>query len=471
MCLIGDGWERDRSAEPLDEDLGVPAGGIVALATGRGQVIGCGFLEAGLVLEPREGLGGQGEDLVEAEFAGAGLDVLDEFGADALIFVGGTDEEEGEFALFVFGIGVEGDAADGILVDLEQVIVADLTFDADPGTFDEFSGGHGGLGEVEEGADVLFEGAPDLGVFVGVDEGSDAFVGEDFGEETFIDATVDDVDAGNAVFAGEHGMAGLGQGFGSEFGLVLFEEGLEFGDGKLPEQPFLPVQSVRRGDEDHFRRPQLGGEGGCDGVGVDAVGLAIAIEAEGRNDRDDALGDEALEQFGVDPFDLAGELVIDPADDAEGMGDDGVGGGGAEIVGAEAFEDFVGETIGGGEGNLERGGIGDAGAVEIGRGDAAFGGEGGDLEGGAVDQDDPDVQRPQDGDVEEQVGKVVVGDDGSIDGDDEGLFAEPGDVAEDAAEVSWLHAGRSFFMLPATTKETRVGGKIEIPGRSGCSTF
>ena len=56
---------------------------------------------------------------------------------------------------------------------------------------------------------------------------------------------------------------------------------------------------------------------------------------------------------------------------------------------------------------------------------------------------EPDVQRAQHGEVDEQVGKVVVGNDGAIEGDDEGLFAEARDVGKNAAEIGNFHVGRS----------------------------
>ena len=52
-----------------------------------------------------------------------------------------------------------------------------------------------------------------------------------------------------------------------------------------------------------------------------------------------------------------------------------------------------------------------------------------------VDERDADAQAPQQGDVEQQVGEVVVLDDRAVDGDDEHPVAEPRDVAQDFAEV------------------------------------
>ena len=80
--------------------------------------------------------------------------------------------------------------------------------------------------------------------------------------------------------------------------------------------------------------------------------------------------EQFLEHFDVHALDFAGEEVVHAVQDADGVGDDGVGAGGAEVVGGEALEDLVGEAVGGGEGELEGGLVGDAGAVEVGGGDA-----------------------------------------------------------------------------------------------------
>ena len=81
---------------------------------------------------------------------------------------------------------------------------------------------------------------------------------------------------------------------------------------------------------------------------------------------------QGLQQFGVHALDLAGELMVHALDDAHRMRDDGVGAGGAQIVGGEAFENFVREAVRGGERELQRVRVRDARAVEIRRLDIAF---------------------------------------------------------------------------------------------------
>jgi hypothetical protein len=227
------------------------------------------------------------------------------------------------------------------------------------------------------------------------------------------------------------------------------EEILEFTGEDLTDEPAGAGESVVAGDVDDFGRLECFAEGDGDGVGIHPVGAAFAVEAERRDDGEDALGEQSLEHFDVDTFDLAGEEVIDAAEDADGMGDDRVGGSGADIVGGETFEDFVGEAIGGGEGEFEGEFVGDAGAIEIGGGDAGFVGELADHGGGAVDEDDADVEGAENGDIEEDVGEILIGDDGGVDAEDEATFAEAGDVTENAAEVGRFHEWRRWGRLGA----------------------
>lgn len=348
------------SGELFDQHLGSAAVGVVALASSRREVVGAPLDESALGLEVGEGLGGEGNQVLHAGFAGAGFDELEQFPSDALVFVGGRDEEIGQFGFLLIGIEMEGDAGDGVFVDFVEVVIPDLPFDFGACAFDEFGAVDGFAGEQEQLADVLFEGAADLFVFVGVDEGADAFVGEHLGEEGFVLAAVDEVDAGDAGAAGLGGELGLGQQFGGEIVALPGEQEVEFAGEDLADEAVAAGESVAAGDVDDFGGLEGFPEGDGDGVGVDAVGVTFAVEAERGNDGEDALGEQTLEHVDVDAFDLAGEQVVDAAEDAEGMGDDGVGGGGADVVGGEALEDFVGETVGGGEGEFEGGFVGDS---------------------------------------------------------------------------------------------------------------
>ena len=114
--------------------------------------------------------------------------------------------------------------------------------------------------------------------------------------------------------------------------------------------------------------------------------MALAVEAERRHHRDDAVREERLEEPHVDPLDLAGEEVVDALQDAEGMGDHRVRRGRAQVRRREALQDLVGEPVGGGQGELQRGGVGDARALEVRGLEAPLLGEGLDLARGPVDE-------------------------------------------------------------------------------------
>lgn len=128
--------------------------------------------------------------------------------------------------------------------------------------------------------------------------------------------------------------------------LIFVEEPSEVADSDLADQFAVGGQAVASGDVDQFDGTEAFREFVGNGVGIDAVGMSIAVEAEGCDDGYDALAEEALDEFDVDSLDFAGLLVIDAFEDPEREGDDGVGGDSAEVVSAEAFEDFVGEAVG-----------------------------------------------------------------------------------------------------------------------------
>ena len=131
--------------------------------------------------------------------------------------------------------------------------------------------------------------------------------------------------------------------------------------------------------------------------------------------------------------------MIDAAEDAGGIGDDGVGVDGAQVHAGEALHDLVRDARGGVEADGEGVFVGDARAVGVGNGRAERGGALLDLVARAVDEDDLDVERAQDGEVEQHVGEILRVDDLAVDGDDERALAETGDVLEDAAKVGNVH--------------------------------
>ena len=167
--------------------------------------------------------------------------------------------------------------------------------------------------------------------------------------------------------------------------------------------------------------------------------------------------EQRLEQFHVHALDFAGEQMVHALDDAHRMGDDDIRAGGAEVVGRKPFENFVREPVGGGERELERGRVRDAGAVEVGGLDFLLLGQRLDLRGRAVDEHDADVQRPQHRHVQQQRGEVLVGDNRAVHREDERLFAELRNVLQDAPQVSQFHFGL-LFSFQCRDKYSVFGG-------------
>jgi hypothetical protein len=144
---------------------------------------------------------------------------------------------------------------------------------------------------------------------------------------------------------------------------------------------------------------------------------------------------QRFEQTDIDAIDLAGVLMIDPLEDAGRMGDQGVGAGAAQIGSGQTFEDFMGDAVGGVEGKLECGVIGDAGAVEIAGGLAGLLGEAAHLVARPMHQGHLDAEAAQQGDVEQQVAEIVVLDDAAVESDDKGFVAVLRHVPQDFAQV------------------------------------
>ena len=115
-----------------------------------------------------------------------------------------------------------------------------------------------------------------------------------------------------------------------------------------------------RGDVNQLGRVERLGHFQRHRVGIDPIGLAVAVKPQRRHDRHDALRQQALQHLHVDALDLAGEKMVLAVNDAQRMGDERVARGGAQIVGAEALQNLMRQPVGGGQRQLERRGVGDA---------------------------------------------------------------------------------------------------------------
>ena len=211
-----------------------------------------------------------------------------------------------------------------------------------------------------------------------MDERAHALVREHLGEQPLADVAADHVHAGDPRLAGGHGVARF-RDLGGPHRLPAEGVG-ELGHGELAGDGAVDDQTVGGGDVEELDRAQGPRHLERHRVGVEAVGPALAVEAQRGDDGHDAAPEQGLEQLDVHPLHAPGEEVVDAAQDAEGVGDDRVRGRGAQVGGGEALEDLVGQAVGGGEGEAERGRVGDPGALEVGRLEAPLLGQRPDLD-------------------------------------------------------------------------------------------
>ena len=139
--------------------------------------------------------------------------------------------------------------------------------------------------------------------------------------------------------------------------------------------------------------------------------------------------------------------MVDPVKDSQWEGDDGICGRRAEIVGRKAAHDLVCDMVGGFDGELQCCGVSHAGSVEVGGLDILLPGERLNLFGSAVHNHHSDIQGTQEGDIDENVGEILVCDHTSIHCDNEGFLPELRDVLQDCAQVCELHRSSGLDLV------------------------
>lgn len=267
-----------RRGDFLYEDAGISAGSVVGILAGGGEVFGfCGGV-APFLLDEIIGLGREGKNPFHAALACLVFYEMDEFAPVALIFVIFAHMEAGEFPTFLFRVGVESHASHGVPVDFHDPVVLDAFEDFVAGAPDQFLVFDGLADERKDGADIFFENAADLLVFVGIDHGADALVAEDFGQESFVDGAVQEVDAGHAEAAGAGGVRKFRREAGGDLLFVFFKKLLGFVDGEVVGEG--GGGEIRGG----FHVNHLGGAEGFrhfdrDGIGVHPECMPFSIKA------------------------------------------------------------------------------------------------------------------------------------------------------------------------------------------------
>src|SRR5205823_10585446 len=134
----------------------------------------------------------------EAQLAGLVFGKLDELASNALIFVCRADVQKGQLSPVLFGVGVQGNARNRVLIDLKNVIIRQLLLDAGSSAFDQLFAINRSLGQVENAADIFLHGPANLMEFVGIDQRADSLIRKDLREQSFFEQTADHMHPWNA---------------------------------------------------------------------------------------------------------------------------------------------------------------------------------------------------------------------------------------------------------------------------------
>ena len=127
------------------------------------------------------------------------------------------------------------------------------------------------------------------------------------------------------------------------------------------------------------------------------------------------------------------------------------------------------QTVCGVHGQLQCRGIGHASAIEVGRLNSLLLGESFNLRGCAVHEHDANIQRTQHGDVQKDVGEILVCDDHSIDCENECLFPELRDVLKNAAQVRQFHVNTwSVCLGPGASFKFEDSSTLHRSGITHC---
>jgi hypothetical protein len=381
---------------------------------------------------------------------------LNQLSADTLVLVRRAHVQAGDLALVLVRIYVQGDTCDRIPVDLEDEVVADALFDHGACSLHQLLGLDRLAGEQLNSLHVLLRRRPDVFVDVRVDQGAEPVIVEDLGEKPLLEPAIDDVHARHTRRAGSHSVTGSRQHLRAEASVVVLHETCKVAHGHLTYRLSVIDQPRVRRDENQLDGLQVRRDRHGHAVRVQPVRVAVAVESERRHDGNDTLVEQGLQERCVDPFDAAGEQLIDPLDDSRGVRNNDVRAGGAEVVHRQALEDLVRQPVGRSQRELKSHPVGDTGAFHVRRMHLLSFSQHPDLLGGTMNDHDPDIERPQQRDVEEERREVLVSDDAAVQREDEGPVAELRHVVQDAAQIGELHVNATIGAGAGNRRKERV---------------
>ena len=138
-------------------------------------------------------------------------------------------------------------------------------------------------------ANVFAHGRPDPLILIGVNQRPNSFVGKNFSQQTFVDLAVNNVNSRDSGLTCPQGILRFGKQAGRELIFGSFKQILQFRYSDLGNEPALHFQAVVGGDQHQFDCAECPRDLDGDRVGVEPVGVAIAVKAERGDDWNDAL--------------------------------------------------------------------------------------------------------------------------------------------------------------------------------------
>src|SRR5215471_18631764 len=143
-----------------------------------------------------------------------------------------------------------------------------------------------------------------------LDHGTDAFVGEYFEQQRVLDAAVDDMRASDPILHRVERRADLGKH--ATVNRPVGEQRFDLAGGEPSQESSGAIEYSRRvGHQNQLLRVERLGELAGDQISVDVVGDPVGADAYRSDHGDEITRVEQIDEFRIDPLDLADEADVD----------------------------------------------------------------------------------------------------------------------------------------------------------------
>ena len=229
----------------------------------------------------------------------------------------------------------------------------------DAGAFDQLGGGDGLLDQVQNVADVLLQGAPDLLIFIRINECARS--------PSLENTSASNPSSTRPLITWTRGIPALHAATactaletvsGAKFPSLRRHHLLQVRHQNLADELIAEGTAVGFGDKN-----QLGGLERRGSARATPSELTRYVFPSPSNPSGGSTGtipssQQLLQKLHIHLLHLAGELLIHPVDNPHGMGNDGVGADRAQVGRGKPLQDLMRQMIGGGQCQLKRPRIG-----------------------------------------------------------------------------------------------------------------